>query len=147
MKIAIINGPNINLLGAREKEIYGKVDYGGLVASVSSYCDEAGVVASFFQSNHEGEIIDFIHSCLEGDVDGVVINPAAFTHYSYAIRDAIAAVALPTVEVHISNIYAREVFRHQSVTAPVCVGVVSGFGVEGYKMAVMYLKNHIEKRK
>lgn len=142
MKIMVINGPNLNLLGIREPEIYGNRTFSDLEEMIESYCENKGIEVVSLQSNSEGEIIDFIHHAL-GNYDGIVINPGAYTHYSYAIADALAAVALPTVEVHISNIHKREEFRHKSVTAPLCIGQICGLGFKGYTLAMDFLAEHI----
>jgi 3-dehydroquinate dehydratase-2 len=134
MKILVIHGPNLNLLGKREPTIYGEVTLEQVnQILISEFPD---VEFEFFQSNHEGEIIDKLNSIVESDFDGVVINPGAFTHYSYAIRDAISALKIPVVEVHLSNIYAREDFRRHSVIAPVCRGHIAGFGYLSYILGV-----------
>ena len=138
MKIMVVNGPNINMLGIREPEVYGSKSYADLEEYIESYCDEKGIEVVVLQSNHEGEIIDFIHHAL-GNYDGIVINPGAYTHYSYAISDALASVMLPAVEVHLSNIHKREEFRRTSVTAPSCVGQIAGLGFSGYRLAIDYL--------
>lgn len=143
MKIMIINGPNLNMTGKREPGVYGNMTLDSINEEIRRFALSKGAETDFFQSNHEGAIIDTIHSC-EGVYDGIVMNPGAFTHYSYAIRDAIASVSVPVVEVHISNIHAREEFRHTSVTAPVCRGQICGLGKEGYKLAVEYLANKTE---
>lgn len=129
-----INGANLNLLGVRETSVYGMKSLDDVNLRISQYAASRGFSAEFFQSNVEGEIIDKIHSC-SGKYDAAVINPGAFTHYSIAIRDAISAVDIPFVEVHISNIYGREEFRRHSVTAPVCAGQISGFGEDSYILA------------
>ena len=138
MKILVINGPNLNLLGLREPAIYGSQSYECLVEKIRTFCDAEGVEVSCFQSNHEGAIIDKLHAARTG-FDGVIINAGAFTHYSYAIRDAIAAIKIPCIEVHISNVHAREEFRHHSVISPVCKGVICGFGFTSYYLAVQAL--------
>ncbi len=140
MKILVINGVNLNMLGLREPEIYGGETLGDLENKISEFANGIGVEVDFFQSNFEGEIVEKIHSAM-GAYDGAVINPGAFTHYSYAIHDAIKSVNVPFVEVHISNIYGREEFRHKSVTAAACVGQISGFGFKGYELAILALKN------
>ena len=136
MNILVINGPNLNMLGKREPDIYGKRDYSSLVAEFSEYAVNKGVQIKIVQSNHEGEIVDWIQQFAG---DGIVINPGAYTHYSIAIHDALKSVDTPAVEVHISNIYSREEFRHKSVTAPACVGQISGLGWFGYFAAIDYL--------
>ena len=134
-KILIINGPNLNMLGIREPGIYGVETLETLCEKIKNKADELNSEVDFFQSNIEGEIINAIHSTL-GKYDGAVINPGAFTHYSYAIRDAIASVNIPFIEVHISNVHKREEFSHRSVTAPVCVGQICGLGTNGYLYAL-----------
>jgi len=130
----IINGPNLDILGKREQQIYGNESLSDIEKQLrAKYPKEE---FEFFQSNHEGAIIDALHEALDGKCDGVIINPGAFTHYSYAIRDAIAALKVPVIELHLSNIYSREEFRHKSVTAPVCRGIIAGFGSLGYELAV-----------
>lgn len=137
MKFLVINGPNLNLLGKREPSLYGAATYEALCARVKAYAAERGCAADCFQSNHEGAIIDAIHAA-DGAYDAVILNPGAFTHYSYAILDALKAVRVPCVEVHISNIHQREEFRRKSVTAPACVGQICGLGVQGYLLAMEY---------
>ena len=137
MKFLIINGPNLNLLGKREPEIYGEQSYEALCGKIAAYAEKRGSTADFFQSNHEGAIIDAIHEA-DGVYDAIVINPAAYTHYSYAILDALKAVDVPAYEVHISHIDERESFRAVSVTAPGCVGQLYGHGFDGYLMAMDY---------
>jgi len=141
MKILIVNGPNINMLGTREKSIYGSETYESLVAFVKDACAENGVEAEFFQSNHEGAIVDAIQEAL-GKFDGIVINPAAYTHTSIAILDALKAVSIPAVEVHLSDISKREEFRRISYAGLACVKTFAGMGFEGYKMAVQFLKDY-----
>ena len=138
MKIAIINGPNMNLLGVREPEIYGQKDYNYLVNMIKEYAEHNGIKVDFFQSNHEGELVDKIQWCRE-NVDGIVINPAAFTHTSIAILDALKAVELPTVEVHISNTDKREDFRKISFVSLYAQKVIMGHGISGYIEAIDYL--------
>ena len=137
MKFLIINGPNLNLLGQREPGVYGEDSYETLCRRLADFAAAHGSSVECFQSNHEGAIIDAIHAA-QGVYDAIIINPGAFTHYSYAIHDAIKAVAVPCVEVHISNIHRREEFRHKSVTAPACVGQVCGLGLYGYEAAMGY---------
>lgn len=139
--IAIINGPNLNLLGKREPEIYGTHTFEKFLKKLRE--TYPSIEIEYYQSNSEGEIIDKIHHLGfdQPECKGIVINPGAYTHYSYAIADAISAIKLPVVEVHISNIMAREDFRKQSVTAPSCAGMLTGFGLEGYSLAVNYLQS------
>lgn len=136
MKILVINGPNLNFLGIREKGIYGNEDYKHLLENLEQKGEEEGIEISTFQSNGEGGIIDRIQGAYSDGTDGIVINPGAFTHYSYAIRDALASIELPKIEVHISNVHKREEFRHVSVTAPVCTGQIIGLGLQGYILAI-----------
>lgn len=138
MKFLIINGPNLNLLGTREPEIYGKDGYEALLQRIRASAASMNVEVEIFQSNHEGAIIDKIHFA-RGGFDGIIINPGAYTHYSYAILDALTAVNLPAVEVHLSNIHKREEFRHKSVTAAGCDGQICGLGQFGYVAAMGYL--------
>jgi 3-dehydroquinate dehydratase-2 len=133
--ILVINGPNLNLLGVREPGVYGSETLHDVIARIRKRADELGLSVSFFQSNGEGEIIDAIHQAM-GKFDGIIMNPGAYTHYSYAIRDALSSVKVPCIEVHISNIHTREEFRHTSVTAPVCVGQITGLGTKGYLLAL-----------
>ena len=144
MRILVINGPNINMLGIREKDIYGNNDYNSLVEKIKKEASELGCQVDFFQSNIEGEIITSIQKTL-GVYDGIIINPAAYTHYSIGILDALKAVNIPAIEVHISNIHQREDFRKKSVTAEGCVGQISGLGFEGYTLALRGLINLIRK--
>ncbi|EAK7841946.1 type II 3-dehydroquinate dehydratase [Campylobacter jejuni] len=136
MKIMIIQGPNVNMLGVREVGIYGAMKMEQIHEQMKIAAAQSNVELDFFQSNFEGEIVDKIQECL-GTVDGIIINAASYTHTSIAIRDAIAAVALPTIEVHISNVYRREEFRQKSLIAPVCSGTIVGFGPFGYHLALM----------
>ena len=139
-KICLIHGPNINFTGIREKGVYGSLSYAEINDRILEKSAELGLETEIFQSNHEGAIIDRIQSCL-GMFDAIIINPGAYTHYSYAIRDALASVDLPVVEIHMSNIHKREEFRHTSVTVPVCTGQICGFGWKGYLLALEAVKN------
>ncbi len=141
-KVLVIHGPNINLTGIRETGVYGKEDIDSINLQIMDKAEELGFSCKIFQSNSEGEIIDQLHAAMS-DFDGVVMNAGAYTHYSYAIRDAIATIKLPTVEVHFSNIHARDEFRSKSVLAPVCVGQIAGFGKYSYILALEALKNII----
>lgn len=138
MKILVINGPNLNMLGIREPEIYGTKTLKDLIEYVTNYCEPRDIEVEFFQSNHEGAIIDSIHAALE-KFDGILINPAAYTHTSIAIPDAIKAVNIPAVEVHLSDTTAREEFRRVSYTAPVCIATVAGKGFDSYLDAIEIL--------
>lgn len=139
-KILVLLGPNLNMVGVREKGIYGVESAETIEAQIVSYAKQKDYIAEVFQSNHEGALIDKIHSA-KGNFDGVILNAGALTHYSYALRDAIACVKIPFVEVHMSNIHAREEFRHTSVIAPVCVGQIAGFGKNSYFLAIDALKD------
>lgn len=136
MKVAIIHGPNLNFLGIREPEIYGVQTLENINSDIQDYGKKRELDLLFFQSNSEGAIVDYIQQCHEDQVDGIVINPAAYTHYSYAIHDALKAVNIPAVEVHLSNIHTREAFRKESVTAPACIGQVAGFGSQSYLLGL-----------
>ena len=144
MKILVLHGPNLNLLGKREPEIYGKLTLSEINDAITTLAGELTAEVTIFQSNSESALVESIHSAA-ASCDGILINPAAFTHTSIAIRDAIAAVALPLVEVHLSNIHAREKFRSRSFIAPVAVGQVSGFGLDSYLLGFRALFNHIKK--
>ncbi len=141
MKILVINGPNLNMLGIREPDIYGKKTYGDLLLYIKEEADRLGVAVEFYQSNHEGDIVDKIQSAY-GNTDGIVINPAAYTHTSIAIPDALKAVGIPTVEVHISDISSREAFRRISYVSPVALKTIAGKGFEGYVLAMNELISH-----
>jgi 3-dehydroquinate dehydratase-2 len=143
MRVLLINGPTLNTLGQREPEIYGRDTLFDIVTRVERRAAEMGVEIVPYQSNHEGGIIDFIQEQHAEGAAGIIINPGAFGHYSYALRDAIAGSALPAVEVHISNVHAREAFRHRSVTAAVCKGLITGLGWRGYVYALEYLMSEI----
>lgn len=145
MKILIINGPNLNFLGIREKGIYGEKNYDHLLQMIAEKAQQLQIQAEVFQSNHEGAIIDRIQDAYFDGTDGIVINPGAFTHYSYAIRDALASVLMPKVEIHISDITSREEFRKISVTAPVCDEQIYGHGLDGYLEAMEKVLNLIRK--
>ncbi|RRD39134.1 type II 3-dehydroquinate dehydratase [Leptotrichia sp. OH3620_COT-345] len=138
-KITVINGPNLNFLGIRELGIYGNETYKDLCEYIKNYCEKKNIEVQIFQSNSEGEIINFLQNAYYENVKGIVINPGAYTHYSYAIFDAIKSIILPTVEVHLSNIHEREDFRKVSVTAPACVKQIYGKGKDGYIEAIDFL--------
>lgn len=142
MRILVINGPNINMLGIRERNVYGDKDYDSLYEYIMKESQKLDVDVDVVQTNIEGEIINYIQESYD-KFDGIVINPGAYTHYSIGIYDALRSVNIPAVEVHITNIYAREEFRRNSVTAGACIGQISGFGFYGYIMSIMALKNYI----
>ena len=144
MKFLVINGPNLNLLGLREPAIYGKQNYAALCDLCRQTCQDAGIEVELFQSNHEGAIVDAIQAAY-GKVDGIVINPAAYTHTSIAILDALKAVAIPAVEVHISDVSQREDFRQISYAGKACVKTYMGLGLEGYRQAILWLKDYLAK--
>lgn len=141
-KICVIHGPNLNFTGIREKGVYGTDSLEDINDLTRENGESLGFEMDFFQSNYEGGIIDKLQQCYMEGYDGIIINPGAFTHYSYALRDAIKSVQIPTVEVHLSNIHQREEFRHKSVTAASCIGQICGFGVQGYSLALtaLYLR-------
>lgn len=147
MKISVLNGPNLQLLGRRKVEVYGRVTLDTIEARLREVAQELGIEIFFFQSNHEGDLVDAVAQAAADGCAGIVINPAAYTHTSIAIRDAIEGVRLPTIEIHLSNIHAREGFRHESMTAPVCIGQIAGLGADGYEWALRALVNHIQKQK
>ena len=144
MKILVINGPNLNMLGIREPDHYGKETYNDLVAKIRRHCDEKSIDVECYQSNHEGDLVDAIQNTY-GNADGIVINPAAYTHTSIAILDAVKSVNIPTVEVHISDVKQREAFRQISYAGLACIHTIKGQGIEGYRMAIVYLKDYIIK--
>ena len=142
MKFLVINGPNLNLLGLREPAIYGSQNYEALLALIRSACDAEGIKVDFFQSNHEGAIVDRIQQAYYEKPDGIVINPAAYTHTSVAILDALKTVGIPAVEVHLTDIYGREEFRHFSYISPACLQTIAGKGFEGYGLAMKILADN-----
>jgi len=141
-KVLVVHGPNLDLLGKREKDIYGESTIDDINKKLKNLADAEGVECEFFQSNHEGDIVDKIR---DADASGIIINPAAYTHTSVAIRDALSAKEVPAVEVHLSNIYAREEFRHKSLISPVVTGQISGFGLNSYLLGLMALLEAIRK--
>ena len=143
MKLLVINGPNLNMLGLREPEIYGAENYSSLVKFIESVCSCENIEVKVFQSNHEGAIVDEIQAAY-GNYDGIVINPAAYTHTSVAILDALKAVSIPAVEVHLSDVSKREDFRQISYVRAACLATFAGFGFEGYKKAVLHLKEYLK---
>ena len=143
MKLLIINGPNMNMLGVREPEIYGRETLADLEEMIRTHCAARGVSCEFFQSNHEGAIVDRIQAAL-GNIDGIVINPAAYTHTSVAILDALKAVSIPAVEVHISDVSKRESFRRVSYAGMACIKSFIGLGFEGYRQAILYLRDYLQ---
>lgn len=144
MKILVLNGPNLQLLGKREPELYGNITLHDIEDMLQKSAEKLEVTIDCRQSNHEGELVTWIGNAM-GEFDGLVINPGAYTHTSVALRDAISATNIPTIEIHISNIYARESFRHHSYIAPVCIGQISGFGTDGYRLALQGLVEQIDK--
>jgi len=147
MKFLIINGPNLNMLGIREPEVYGKGTYEDLIKLVRDYCDERDIKATFYQSNHEGNLVDTIQQAYFDRTDGIVINPGAYTHTSVALLDAVKAVGIPTVEVHISEVSEREDFRQVSYIRAACIKTITGQGFKGYTMAVDALVEHLKSAK
>jgi len=145
-KILVLHGPNLNILGSRENEIYGELTLAEINERIKKFAKEKGFAVELYQSNHEGELVTKIQEA-KGTVDALVINPAAYTHTSIAIRDALAAAEIPTVEVHLSNIYRREKFRQKSFTAPIALGVISGFGVTSYLLGLQALWEKISGKK
>ena len=145
MKLLVINGPNLNLLGLREPEVYGNAGYADLEALVRTTCAAEGIRVAMFQSNHEGAIVDVIQGA-HGTQDAIVINPAAYTHTSIAILDALKAVGLPAVEVHISDLSKREPFRQHSYAGLACLKTITGAGLDGYRQAILWLKGYLEKQ-
>ncbi|MDF2952500.1 MAG: 3-dehydroquinate dehydratase, type [Anaerocolumna sp.] len=141
MKLLVINGPNINFLGIRDTSVYGKQDYNYLMSIIKEKAERENIAIDTYQSNNEGEIINRIQQAYYDGTQGIIINPGAYTHYSYAIRDALETMDMPKIEVHISNVHKREEFRHVSVTAPVCSGQIVGLGLQGYLLAIDAIKN------
>lgn len=144
-KIAVVHGPNLNLLGTREPDVYGRTTLAQINRDLMALADRFGVEMECYQSNHEGALIDFLQGA-RGFVDGIIINPAAYTHTSVALRDCLSAIQIPTIEVHLSNIHAREEFRHRSLIAPVIMGQISGLGALGYTLAFHALLEEFAKR-
>jgi 3-dehydroquinate dehydratase-2 len=143
MRVLVVHGPNLNLLGTREPEIYGSTTLSDINLSLARLAEAAGVALEAFQSNHEGALIERVHAAREQGVGAIIINPAAYTHTSVALRDALAAVAIPFVEVHLSNVHAREDFRHHSYFSDLAIGVICGLGHDGYRLALEYLLNRL----
>jgi len=145
LKIGIINGPNLNMLGKRDQKIYGNLTLEEINCKIKSFAEKKGIELVITQSNFEGEIIEFIQQN-SSQVDGLIINPAAYTHYSYAIADALRDCSIPVIEVHLSNIFSREDFRGKSVTAPACIGQIAGFGCQSYILAIHALQDLLKKK-
>ena len=145
LKIGIVNGPNLNMLGKRDQKIYGNLTLEKINSKTKSFAEKKGIELIIMQSNFEGEIIEFIQQT-SSQVDGLIINPAAYTHYSYAIADALRDCSIPVVEVHLSNIFSREDFREKSVTASACIGQIAGFGYQSYILAIHALQDLLEKK-
>jgi len=143
LEILVLHGPNLNMLGIREPEVYGTLTLPAINHRLNQLAVQQDMTLEIVQSNHEGELIDFIQKAF-GTKDGILINPGAFTHYSYAIRDALSSVLLPAVEVHLSNIHQRDAFRHHSVVAPIAIGQICGFGAYSYEWGLLALKQHLE---
>lgn len=143
-KVAVINGPNNNFYGIRNKAQYGNVMYEDIVKMLKEYGEGLGFEMRFFQSNHEGEIVDYLQQCYLDGVDGIVMNPGALTHYSYSVRDAIESISIPTIECHMSNNHKRDEFRQKSMTAPVCIGQVMGLGINSFRAALTGMKLHLD---
>jgi len=143
LEILVLHGPNLNMLGIREPEVYGTLTLPAINHRLNQLAVQQDMTLEIVQSNHEGELIDFIQKAF-GTKDGILINPGAFTHYSYAIRDALSSVLLPAVEVHLSNIHQRDAFRHHSVVAPIAIGQICGFGAYSYELGLLALKQHLE---
>jgi 3-dehydroquinate dehydratase II len=144
--ILILNGPNLNRLGTREPDVYGTLTLPDLESQLEVWGSELGMAVSCKQSNFEGQLLEWVQMAAETGHHGIIVNPGALTHYSYALRDAIAGQPLPTLEVHLSNVHAREEFRHQSVTAAVCVGSIVGLGAQGYRLALEYFSVKLAER-
>lgn len=142
MKLLVLNGPNLNLLGAREPQTYGRATLAEVETMLKSVATSRGAELVCFQTNHEGALIDRIHAARAEGVDAIIINPGGLTHTSVALRDALAGVAIPFVEVHISNVHAREAFRHRSYLSGIALAVLAGFGIDGYRMALQHLLDH-----
>ena len=145
MKILVLNGPNLQLLGKRKPDVYGSETLEDVLNNLSNVASELNAEIDCFQSNSEGAIVDRIGLALDDDIDGIIINPAAYTHSSIAIHDALEGVEIPTIEIHISNIHKREEFRHKSFIAPVCIGQICGLGTDGYEWALKALIRYINK--
>lgn len=141
MKLLVLNGPNLNFTGIREVGVYGQMNYEQIVTMLEAEAANRGHNLTIHQSNHEGQLIDWIQEAYQNGTEGIIINPGAYTHYSYALHDALKSVSIPAVEVHLSNIHTREDFRHKSVTAAACIGQICGFGPKGYLLAMDALES------